>query len=109
MYFLEDLKRWDEIKDSERIEIWVAAGIDEKEFTQCLTNKIYSFKIDSDKKEGEALWILGTPSIYLNWKIMQFSTTDEFFWVIDSLLKVEVESETGSEQTITSKTTTEIY
>ncbi len=48
----------------------------------------YKNQVMKEKNEGEAMGLQGTPSIYLNGKIMQFKSKEEFFGIIDAVLKM---------------------
>jgi|GEM_PF-6571324 len=45
-------------------------------------------QIAREKKEGEAMGLEGTPSVYLNGTIMKFQSKEEFFGIIDAALKM---------------------
>jgi len=48
----------------------------------------YLNQIAREKREGEAMGLQGTPSVYLNGNIMKFSSKEEFFGIIDAILKM---------------------
>lgn len=88
MYALEDQKKSEKVTDAERISIATRVGIDSTVFTQCLNEGWYMKQIAREKKEGEAMGLQGTPSVYLNGKIMKFGSKEEFFAIIDGVLKM---------------------
>lgn len=48
----------------------------------------YVNQLAREKKEGDSMGLERTPSIYLNGKIMNFDTKEEFFGIIDAILKL---------------------
>lgn len=48
----------------------------------------YMNQINKEKKEGESMGLEGTPSVYLNGKIMKFGSKEEFFGIIEAVLKM---------------------
>jgi len=87
MYTLEDEKKGNKTTDAERIALAKKVGIDTVVFAQCLSEGWYTSKIESERAEGNALGIQGTPSVYLNGKIMKFKSKEEFFGIIEAVLK----------------------
>jgi len=47
----------------------------------------YMNQIKKEINDGEAMGLEGTPSIYLNGKIMKFKSKEEFFGIIEAMLK----------------------
>ncbi len=88
LYDLEDQKKGDIVTDTERIEAAKRAGLDTVNFSQCLSEGWYMDQIAREKKEGEAMGLEGTPSVYLNGTIMKFNSKEEFFGIIDAALKM---------------------
>jgi len=88
LYTLEDQKKGDKVTDIERIEAAKRAGLDTVNFSQCLSEGWYMDQIVREKKEGEAMGLEGTPSVYLNGTIMKFQSKEEFFGIIDAALKI---------------------
>lgn len=88
LYALEDQKKGDKVTDIERIEAAKMAGLDTVNFSQCLSEGWYMDQIAREKKEGEAMGLEGTPSVYLNGTIMKFQSKEEFFGIIDAALKM---------------------
>lgn len=87
MYAFEEQKAGNKVTDEERINVAKEAGVNEATMKQCMAEGWYMNKIASDMKEGEAMGLEGTPSVYLNGQIMQFKSKEEFFGIIDAILK----------------------
>lgn len=88
MYALEDQKKGDKISDEERIALGKKVGLDPVEMRKSLDEGWYLTQIAKEKKEGEAMGLEGTPSIYLNGTIMKFKSKEEFFGIIDAVLNM---------------------
>lgn len=88
MYDLEDQKKGLEVTNEERIAIAKSLALDETKFTTCLNEDWFNWKINSEIQDWRNLDIQWTPSIYLNWKIMKFSSEQEFFGIIEAALKL---------------------
>jgi protein-disulfide isomerase len=87
MYALEDTKGWLAVTDIERAELASKVWINKDNFNKCMTEWHYINKIKSDIETWKKLSLLWTPSVYANWSLLQFGTKDDFFKIIDSLLK----------------------
>ena len=46
-------------------------GLDTKKFSDCLKNEKYAEKVNADKEKGDGLGVAGTPSIFVNGKIVK--------------------------------------
>lgn len=88
MYALEDQKKGDKISDEERIALGKKVGLDPVEMRKSLDEGWYLTQVVKEKKEGEAMGLEGTPSIYLNGTIMKFKSKEEFFGIIDAVLNM---------------------
>lgn len=85
MYAFESAKAYADVSDAERIEVAKSAGITDTEtFGKCLSENWYLARIDKDKAEGERLGLNRTPSIYVNDRIMEFKSVEEFFAILDA-------------------------
>ena len=88
IYALEDEKQGAKVTDSDRVALWKQVGLDPAEMQKSLDEGWYRNQITKEKNEGEAMGLQWTPSIYLNGKIMQFTSKEEFFGMIDAVLKM---------------------
>jgi len=88
MYALEDQKKGDKVTDKERVALGKKVGLDPIEMQKSLDEGWYLNQIAREKREGEAMGLQGTPSVYLNGNIMKFSSKEEFFGIIDAVLKM---------------------
>lgn len=87
LYMLEKAKMNADVSDAERNEIARVVGVENlEEFSTCLKEGWYLDRIAQDKKEGEALGLDHTPSIYFNGKIVDFSSTEQFFSILDATI-----------------------
>lgn len=87
MYALEDQKKGDTVTDEERTALGKKVGLDPVEMQKSLDEGWYLNQIAKEKNEGEAMGLQGTPSIYLNGTIMKFKSKEEFFGIIEAVLK----------------------
>ena len=87
MYALEDQKKWDKVTDEERVAIGKKVGLDPVELQKSMDEGWYMNQIKKEMSEGEAMGLEGTPSVYLNGKRLQYNTKEEFFGIIDAVLK----------------------
>lgn len=87
MYSLEEEKNWLILTTEDRQ--WVAqkSWVDLDRFNQCVTEWRYVNKIKQDMADWDKKWLEWTPSIYANWILMQYNSIEDFFKIIDSLLK----------------------
>jgi len=88
MYALEDQKKGDKVTDEERVTLGKKIGLDSVVMQKSLDEGWYMNQIAKEKKEGEIMGLEGTPSVYLNGKIMKFQSKEEFFGIIDAVLKM---------------------
>lgn len=87
LYLLEKAKMNADVSDTERNEIARVVGVENlDEFSMCLREGWYLDRIAQDKKEGEALGLNHTPSVYFNGKIVDFSSTEQFFSILDTTI-----------------------
>lgn len=85
MYAFETSKANADVTDAERIEVAKSAGITDAEtFGKCLSENWYLGRVDKDMAEGERLGLNRTPSIYVNDRIMEFKSVEEFFAILDA-------------------------
>lgn len=85
MYVLEGAKMNADVTDAERVEVAKFAGVPNlAEFETCLKEGWYLDRIAKDKKDGDRLGLDHTPSIYVNDKIVDFKSVEEFFSIIDA-------------------------
>lgn len=74
-----------DITDAERLEVAKYAGVpDLASFETCMKEGWYLDRIAKDMKDGERLGLDHTPSIYVNDKIVDFKSDEEFFSIIDA-------------------------
>jgi protein-disulfide isomerase len=76
------------VTDEERVAIGKNLGMDPVEMQKSMDEGWYMSQINKEKSEGETMGLEGTPSVYLNGKIMKFSSKEEFFGIIDQVLKM---------------------
>ncbi|HBB27190.1 TPA: hypothetical protein DCZ36_01675 [Candidatus Gracilibacteria bacterium] len=88
MYALEDQKKGDKVTDEERTALGKKIELDPIEMQKSLDEGWYLNQIIKEKNEGEAMGLEGTPSIYLNGKIMKFKSKEEFFGMIEAVLNM---------------------
>lgn len=106
LYTMEDAKKWASTSDEDR----VAAAkditkIDSTKLASCLADETYATKLQQDIDEGNALRIEGTPTIFLDDKLLDLGT----FRDIETLKTVmnrilEVPSTASGVTTATGKT-----
>lgn len=87
MYTLEEEKNWLILTSEDRQ--WVAqkSWLDLPKFNQCVLEWRYVDKIIKDMAEWEKIWLQWTPSIYANWTLVSYDSTDNFFKIVDGLIK----------------------
>lgn len=66
LYSLEEQKAGATVTDADRIEIARANGLDVAGMTQCLADNRYAAQVDAEIAEGDAAWVSGTPTTYLD-------------------------------------------
>lgn len=85
MYVLEEAKMNADVTDAERLEVAKYAGVaDLPAFETCMKEGWYLDRITKDMKEGDRLGLDHTPSIYVNDKIIDFKSVEEFFSIMDA-------------------------
>lgn len=87
MYSKEEEKSWIEISREERIGIAKEIWLDTQDFAKCIDEWRYVNKIKSDMQEWDKMWLEWTPSIYANWKLINYNSEESFFQIIDQLIK----------------------
>ncbi len=87
IYALEEQKSWETVLDEEREQIATKVGLNLLNFQKCMNEWNYIWKIQEDIKLWESMWLNGTPSIYANWKLLKFSSYEQFFQILDQLIK----------------------
>ena len=91
MYQLEWEKKWWDVNLKERLDIANSIWVDIKEFATCVNENNYLNKIESDIKEWENDKITGTPSIFINGTLIDFSKIwgkEDFFKIIDNQINI---------------------
>lgn len=86
LYALEEAKEWQKITSQEREDMAKVTGVDVFSFQKCVNEGHYISKIKQDITLGNELEVPGTPSIYINNQLIRYSSKEEFFKIIDSLL-----------------------
>ena len=85
MYVLEEAKANMDVSDAERLEVAKFAGVaDMPTFETCLKEGWYVNRMKKDMQDGDRLGLDHTPSIYVNDKIMDFKSVEEFFSILDA-------------------------
>jgi protein-disulfide isomerase len=89
MYALEKEKDWATVNFEDRLKIAKDLKLNESDFTKCVEENHYLNKIQSDIKEWENDKIEWTPTIFINWTIvdMAWMKKDALFKYIDNLIK----------------------
>jgi len=69
---------WGATKDNTKFKEYAKIlTLDSAKFNQCLDNKKYQTKIDSDKKEAESFAISGTPGVFVNDQFQEGAVSSE--------------------------------
>lgn len=87
IYSLEKEKNWLLIKNEERENIASQIWLNIKNFSECVENWYYVDKIIQDMSDWEKIWLQWTPSVYANWKLINFDSEENFFKIINQLLQ----------------------
>ncbi|MDD2486931.1 MAG: thioredoxin domain-containing protein [Candidatus Gracilibacteria bacterium] len=87
MYALEDAKKGERVTKIERQNIAKETGLNMDNFNKCMDEGFYISKIKEDMDIGDKLGLEGTPSVYVNGKNLDFRNPDEFFKILDQLIK----------------------
>lgn len=87
MYNLEDTKKWKNITDKERENLATQVFLNIPDFNKCNAEWHYINKINEDLALWNKMWLEGTPSVYVNWKILNYTTEEEFFTILEELIK----------------------
>jgi hypothetical protein len=85
MYTLEDEKKGLIVtkEDRQKIAGWI--WLDMANYNSCVSEWRYVDRIKQDMAQWEKMWLLGTPSVYANWQIVNFDSVESFFKIIDQL------------------------
>ncbi len=87
MYALEDQKHGGEVTDSERVSLAKNIWLNTQSFEKCLKEGWYQKTLNKEVQDGDVLKVEGTPSFYLGNTLMQFTTPDQFFSILDAAIK----------------------
>ncbi len=100
LYAMEDAKQWATTSDADRVNAAQGiASIDTKSLTECIQNNSYLDQVHSEMKEGDALGVEGTPTLYLDDKKLDlglFRDTNVLQTVMNRLLEVPTSTGTTS-------------
>ncbi|EKE26724.1 MAG: DsbA oxidoreductase, partial [uncultured bacterium (gcode 4)] len=83
MYALEETKDWLRISADERLKIATEIWLNVTAYNKCIDEWNYVNKIKEDMTLWDKLWLQGTPSVYINWKNVDFRNPDNFFEILD--------------------------
>ena len=86
IYSLEEAKAWLRITYEDRLNIGKKIWLDSSEFKKCIDDWNYVSKIKEDMDLWNKMWLQWTPSVYINWKIVNFWSPEELFRIIDLIL-----------------------
>jgi len=87
MYSLEDTKKWKKITDKEREDLAIQTSLNITDFNKCVAEWHYINKINEDLALWNKLQLPWTPSVYVNWKILNYTNEQDFFTILDQLIK----------------------
>lgn len=90
MYSLEKEKEWKTVSFEDRLKIAKDLKLNETEFTTCVNENHYLNKIESDIADWINDKLTWTPSVFLNWTLIDFSwikSKEDFFNFIDNQIK----------------------
>ena len=87
MYAFEDSTKWLRTTKENRQSIAKDVWLNLDSFNKCMDEWNYVNKINDDIDLWNKLWLVWTPSVYVNWKIIEFRNPDEFFKILDQLIK----------------------
>lgn len=91
MYQLEWEKKWWDVSFKERLDIANFIWLNTSDFATCVNENNYLDKIKSDISEWENDKITWTPSIFINWTILDLSWIkwkEDFFKIIDNQISL---------------------
>jgi protein-disulfide isomerase len=66
LYAMEKAKAGKTTTDADRVALAKSTGLDEMKFASCLASQAYVKQVESDMSLGDAKWVNGTPTIYLD-------------------------------------------
>ncbi|EKD65832.1 MAG: hypothetical protein ACD_49C00082G0006 [uncultured bacterium (gcode 4)] len=87
MYALEDTKKWEKVTPQEREKLATDISLNMADFNKCVIEWHYINKINEDLALWNKMQLVGTPSVYVNWKILNFTSEQDFFTILDQLIK----------------------
>jgi protein-disulfide isomerase len=76
----------DQLNDAKLQEIRKAFGFDTPEFEKLMKSSKVRIKIAEDKKEGKAIGVVGTPTVFVNGKLLKNKRLEGFKAAIDKAL-----------------------
>ena len=91
LYALEQSKNWATVSDSDRVNAALGTTLDANKLTECLTTSKYLPQVRAEMKEGDTLWVSGTPTIFIDGKKLDlsiFKSTDILRSWLDQYLGV---------------------
>ena len=86
LYALEHEKNGSSVSDEERVKLAKDFGMNESEFSRCLTEAWYQKTLNNEIVEGNRLNLQGTPSVYLNEAPLVFEDSDQLATIIEAAL-----------------------
>jgi protein-disulfide isomerase len=86
LYTLEHEKNGSSVSDEERVKLAKDLGMNESEFSGCLTEAWYQKTLNNEITEGNRLNLQGTPSVYLNDAPLVFEDSDQLATIIEAAL-----------------------
>ncbi len=87
LYTLEEAKKGTVVTDAERVAKAKELGMDETQFSQCLSQAWYQKVLEREIAQGDKMGLEGTPSIYINDAPVIFGNEEEFFKILDATIQ----------------------
>ena len=87
MYAFEFKKQWSVVSKEERIGVAKELWLDTTVFEQCIDERWYRKKVLRDMQDWNKAEISGTPTIIINDRKINYNTKEEFFTILDTLIK----------------------
>ena len=87
MYNLEDIKKWEKVTPQEREKLATDISLNIADFNKCVNEWHYINKINEDLALWNKMQLPGTPSVYVNWKILNYTNEQDFFTILNELSK----------------------
>lgn len=87
MYALEEQKAWLIVSKEDRQWVATKSWLDLNKFNKCVLEWRYVAKIQKDMEEWNQIWLRWTPSVYANWTLLDYSSEEDFFKIIDWLIQ----------------------